>query len=210
MRETGRSQAIPVLGFTILCVVIGFFLLLPYYLGPDDLSSCQEKPVSNDLNDACRPSDAIVAISGGDTSARTEEAIKLYKNGWAPKLIFSGAAQDKSGPSNAEAMKQIALQEGVPENSILLEESSINTEENARNTQSLIKDNRLGRVILVTSAYHQRRASLEFRKRAGNEVVIFNHPVAHDKQWRDNWYATPAGWWLALGELVKVIGFYVS
>ena len=210
MRERGSSPAVPVIGATVLCFVVGFFLLLPYYLGPDDLSRCQEKPVANDLNDACRPSSAIVAISGGDTTARTEEAIKLYKNGWAPKLIFSGAAQDKSGPSNAAAMKQIAISEGVPEEAILIEEASVNTEENARNTRNLVKNNNLNRIILVTSAYHQRRASLEFRKRIGNEVVVFNHPVAHDKQWSSNWYATPAGWWLALGELVKVIGFYVS
>lgn len=210
MREKGASQAVPAIGITVLCIVVGFFLLLPYYLGPDDLSSCQDKPVVNDLNDACRPSDAIVAISGGDTAARTEEAIKLYKNGWAPKLIFSGAAQDKSGPSNAAAMKQIAIEKGVPEASILLEESSINTEENARNTQNLVKSNNLHRIVLVTSAYHQRRASLEFRKRAGNEIIVINHPVAQDKQWQNNWYETPVGWWLALGELIKVIGFYVS
>ena len=52
--------------------------------------------------------DVIVAVSGGDTQARTEEAVKLYKDGWSHNLIFSGAALDANGPSNARAMATIA------------------------------------------------------------------------------------------------------
>ena len=40
----------------------------------------------------CRKADAIVVVSGGDTNARTDEAIKLYKEGWAPLIVVSGAA----------------------------------------------------------------------------------------------------------------------
>lgn len=198
------------LGGIVLVFVILFFVLLPYYLGPDDLHSCPDTPNNNDLNSQCHTSDAIVAISGGDTKARTAEAIMLYKNGWAPKLIFSGAAQDKSGPSNAAAMKKQAITEGIPEEDILLEENAVNTEENAANTQALVRNNNLHSIIVVTSAYHQRRAGLEFQKRAGSDVTVVNHPVAHDRQWQASWYLTPSGLWLAASELVKVVGFYVS
>lgn len=191
--------------------MIVFLLILPFYLGPNDLAGCEKTPANNSPNSACRQADAIVAVSGGDTSARAKEAITLYKNDWAPQLIFSGAARDKSGPSNAEAMKRQAIASGVPERAVLIEETSVNTQENALNTQALIKNNSLQRVILVTSAYHQRRAGLEFRKRAAGEaVVVVNHPVRQDKQWRENWYLTPSGWWLAIGELVKIIGFYTG
>lgn len=209
-QNTNRSSSLPYIGLLVLIFAIFFFLLLPYYLGPNDLQRCGDKPDNNSLNDKCHSADAVVALSGGDTAARTSEAIKIYKNGWATKLIFSGAAQDKSGPSNAQAMKKQAISEGVDESNILIEELAVNTEENATNTQALIKNNNLHRIILVTSAYHQKRASLEFQKRAGNELEITNHPVAHDKQWIQNWYLTPVGWWLAGGELVKIIGFYVS
>ncbi len=197
-------------GIIAIVFVVAFFLLLPFYLGPDDLSQCGDTPDDKHVNQTCHSVDAIVAISGGDTTARTAEAIKLYQKGWAEKLIFSGAAQDKTGPSNAQAMKNQAEFNGVPPSAILIEETSVNTEENATNTQMLIRNNNVHRIVLVTSAYHQKRASLEFKKRAGSEVVVMNHPVAHDKQWRENWYLTPAGWWLAMGELVKIIGFYVS
>ncbi|MBI3494516.1 YdcF family protein [Candidatus Saccharibacteria bacterium] len=203
----GLSKSI---GIGVLIFAVAFFLILPYYLGPDDLNSCPQTPDNKGINDKCHSADAVVALSGGDTEARTSEAINLYKNGWAGKLIFSGAAQDKSGPSNAEAMKKQAVEAGVNPASILTEESAVNTQENAANTKTLIQTNNLHRIILVTSAYHQKRASLEFQKRTGNDLEITNHPVAHDKQWHQNWYLTPIGWWLAGGELVKIVGFYVS
>lgn len=209
-KKSNNFQFAQYIGGIVLVFSVLFFLILPYYLGPNDLQSCGEKPNNKSLNDKCHSADAIVAISGGDTAARTAEAIKLYKNGWANKLIFSGAAQDKSGPSNAEIMKKQAIFYDIPENNIIIEESSVNTHENASNTQALISANNLKRIILVTSAYHQKRASLEFQKRAGDSMIVINHPVANDKQWTKNWYITPAGWWLAVGELVKIIGFYVS
>lgn len=198
-------------GLGALIFVIGFFLIVPFYLGPDDLAGCGDMPDNENLNSGCHQVDAIVAISGGDTSARAEEAIKLYKNGWAPRLIFSGAALDKSGPSNAETMREQAIESGVPMNAILVEEESANTQENAANTHELIQENNLHRIILVTSAYHQRRAGLEFSKKTeATPLFVVNHPVRHDDQWSEQWYLTPSGWWLVMSELVKVTSFYVS
>src|SRR5688572_846628 len=59
--------------------------------------------------------DLIVAISGGETSQRTREAVRLYDEGYAPKLLFSGAAADRNGPSNAAAMRRYAIIQGVPD-----------------------------------------------------------------------------------------------
>lgn len=181
-----------------LAVIVG----LPRYLGPDDLSHCPSRP---DQQPACQPADAIIAISGGDTSARADEAIKLYRAGWAPLMIFSGAAQDKSGPSNAEVMRARAEAQGVPAADILIENLATNTAENAKNTLTISRNYELNRIILVTSAYHQRRASLEFRSFFGSSIQVVNHPVAHDAQWSRLWWLTPVGWWLALSELAKII-----
>lgn len=177
------------------------------YLAPDGLNHCKAQP--SEQTD-CTRVDAIVAISGGDTSARTAQAIALYKNDWADLLIFSGAAQDKTGPSNAEAMKRQALAAGIPESVIEIEETSENTQQNAVNTTDLFQSKDIKSVILVTSAYHQRRAGLEFGQRAGTTIKIVNHPVASDNQWSPWWWTTPTGWWLALSELFKIIAFYIG
>jgi uncharacterized SAM-binding protein YcdF (DUF218 family) len=206
-----RFGSVKYVGIIVLFFVIGFFILVPYYLGPDDLAGCGETPDNHSINTGCHQVDAIVAISGGDTSARAQEAIKLYKNGWASHLVFSGAALDKTGPSNATAMRKEAVANGVPLHAIMIEEESVNTEENAANSLALIQQQGFHRIILVTSAYHQRRASLEFdKKTVGMPLFIVNHPVRHDDQWSETWYLTPSGWWLTVSELVKVAGFYVS
>lgn len=150
-----------------------------------------------------------MVVSGGDTNARTDEAIALYKNGWATTLVLSGAAQDKTGLSNAAAMRMRALEAGVPQTAMYVDEFSENTQQNAENSLSIFERHGFERVILVTSGYHQRRASLEFEKRSGN-VEVLNHPLLHDKDWSLWWWLTPRGWWLAGGELVKVIAFYAQ
>lgn len=171
------------------------------FLSPDDLLTCQNLPSEN--RPECFSADAIVAVSGGDTTARTAEAIKLYQNGWAPILIFSGAAYDKTGPSNAEVMKKAALEADIPEQDIIVESYGETTKQNAEKTTDILDQQRIRSLILVTSGYHQRRASIEFSKRAP-EVNIINHPVPHDKHWPSWWWANPYSWYLAVSELVKI------
>lgn len=189
-------------------LIVGVFIIvilaivgLTFYLQPNDLASCEEAPSPAG---SCTKVDAIVAISGGDTNARTDEAIRLYKNGWANKLVFSGAALDADSPSNASVMKQRAMEAGVPAKQIFIDELAENTEQNAKNSGKIFAAQKVNTVILVTSGYHQRRASMEFNEFAGN-VLIKNKPVAVDKDWSPWWWATPWGWWLALGELAKGI-----
>lgn len=194
---------------TIISIVAAFIMTvvaLSIYLTPNDFSGCSERPGDT----PCNTADAIVAVSGGDTVARTEEAIVLYQNGWAPKLVFSGAAQDKSGPSNAEAMRRQALKKGVPDADIIIEEESATTKQNAEKTGTIFTENNISSVILVTSAYHQRRASLEFESRLGSDVTLRNHPVLRDNQWSGFWWITPTGWYLAIGEFIKIIAFYTG
>ncbi len=189
-----------------ILIVSGIFALLvlalvPGFLGPDDLSGCSQP----DLTSHCKAADAIIAVSGGDTTSRTNTAISLYKAGWAPKLILSGGAQDTSGPSNASAMKKQAISEGVPQSVIMTEGTSQNTEQNAKNTDSLVQQIGAKRVILVTSVYHQRRAYMEFKVKLGPSVQVVNHPAVVDDNWTRFWWLTPNGWFLALEELGKIL-----
>lgn len=162
-------------GFPILVVAIGAGGVIGagFFLSPQN---------------ALEKSDVIIAISGGETRQRVAEAVQLYKDDWAPLLIMSGAARD-DGPSNALTMQNMAIAAGVPKNKILIEESAVNTAANAKFVQDIIQDNKFTKVILVTSPYHQRRASLAFTKALqGLPVKIINHSST-DSIWRKN------GWW---------------
>ncbi len=167
----------------------GFFFGVGYYLSPQ-----------NSLAKA----DAVVAISGGETTARTAEAIRLYKTGWAPTLIFSGAAADANGPSNAQSMAKEAIAAGVPPTAVYLDELAANTRQNAAGVAKIVKDQDLHSIILVTSPYHQRRASITFGRALGQGFPILNHS-SYDAKWRrSHWWATPTSRALTFAELQKV------
>lgn len=190
------------IGFGVIVVVA--IIGISVYLSPDDIKDCLKPGV-----DLCQKADAIVVVSGGDTNARTDEAIKLYKGGWAPIIIMSGAAADKSGPSNARQMYKRAMENNVPSEALLIEESSETTKQNATEVNKILTKRGARRVILVTSGYHMRRALLEFQAQLDG-VAVIPHPVSQDRHWSGFWWLTPWGWWLAVGELVKIAVFTVG
>lgn len=152
--------------------------------------------------DELKEVDAIIAISGGDTTARAEQATKLYEEGWADEIIFSGAALDPLSPSNAQVMREFAEHSGIPDEVINIEESAQNTAQNASNSQEIVQEYDFDSIILVTSPYHQRRAYLEFRDKLGPDVEIINYPVDSDN-WSKTWWLTPSGWYTTASETVK-------
>jgi uncharacterized SAM-binding protein YcdF (DUF218 family) len=148
--------------------------------------------------------DAIVAISGGETQARTAEAVALYKAGWAPVLIFSGAAADPTGPSNARAMATTAEGDGVPASAVLLDETSVDTSQNATDVAAIVHQHNYHSIILVTSPYHQRRAEIAFHRALGSSFPIVNHS-SYDQLWRrSDWWVTAYSRSLTYSELKKV------
>jgi uncharacterized SAM-binding protein YcdF (DUF218 family) len=188
-------------------VLIAGIAAISVYLQPNDFIGCGDAPSIG--SEKCEKADAIVVVSGGDTNARTDEGIRLFENGWASAIVFSGAAQDKSGPSNAAAMRLRAVQAGVPTTVIYAEENAATTEENAQNTRTIFEDNNFDTIILVTSGYHERRSELEFKKSNPN-VTVLNHPLLTDKDWSFYWWSTPRGWWLAGSELLKITIFHIQ
>jgi uncharacterized SAM-binding protein YcdF (DUF218 family) len=134
-------------------------------------------------------SDAIIVISGDENLARLGEGLRLWREDWAPRLIFSGAARE--GPvSNAEDMRRRAVANGVPAASILLDEQGADTYGNALNTRRLMEAHGLRSAILVTSPYHLQRAGMTFAGAyRGSNIRIITR-AAPDSDWRKR------SWWL--------------
>lgn len=156
------------------------------------------------VTDPLAKADVIVAISG-DTGPRTEAAVALWKQGYAPLLLFSGASLDPASVSSAELMKREAVRMGVPDSAILVEPKSATTEENAERVAELMSAQRLRTAILVTSPYHQRRASVLFARSFAPAGLSFINEPAADPSWDPNtWWLSDASRRLALIELVKL------
>ncbi len=82
---------------------------------------------------------------------------ELYHAGVAPTLLVSGgdASIFGEGPQEAATMKRVAMDLGVPEPAIRLEDRSRTTYENLVETRRLLGP---ARIVLVTSAAHIPRA----------------------------------------------------
>ena len=157
-----------------------------------------------DLEDPLKPADVIVALSG-DTGARTETAVDLWKRQLAPIIIFAGASEDPNSVASAELMKRDAIAQGVREASIIVEPTSTSTQENARLVADLMKSRGLSSAILVTSPYHQRRASNLFSNTFGLANLTFSNYPARDPQWDPNtWWLREPARTLTVIELVKL------
>lgn len=135
-----------------------------------------------------QPSDAIVVISGDEQMARFQEGVSLYERGMGKYLVFSGAAFD-NGTSNADVMRDLAVQRGVPDAAILEEPLGEDTWGNAVYTLQVLQKHDLRSAILVTSPYHARRAKMTFDAAYSGSGIALKVHAAPDSQWRK------LGWW---------------
>lgn len=134
--------------------------------------------------------DAIVVLGGNtangrvnwflpydkDTAVvRVDTAIRLYQAHRAPKVVLSGGALE-GDVSEARGMAFVMKQEGVPEEALLLENSSRTTYENAMLTEEELKEHNFGKVLLVTSALHMPRAMAAFSKQGVSAIAASTPP----------------------------------
>ena len=178
----------------IVCLVVSLPIFIGWYLSPQD-------PIEK--------ADVIVTVSGGDNHARIRKTVELYKEGWAPVILYSGAAAEGE-VSNAEAMRNISVKMGVPKADILIEEASEDTGQNAEFSSAIIKEKDFRSMILVTSPYHQRRTMELFKKQLGEDFKIVNRSAV-DEDWRKKgWWEDEQGRILTVGELGKIFINYIQ
>jgi uncharacterized SAM-binding protein YcdF (DUF218 family) len=114
-------------------------------------------------------SDAIMVLCSHDTSV-AKYAARLFLEGWAPLLIFSGGAgaitQRLFSEPEADRFAAIAISLGVPADRIIVENQSTNTGENVRFTRQLLAARAIEvqTFILVQKPYMERRTFATFRK----------------------------------------------
>lgn len=141
---------------------------------------------------ATQPVDAIVVLGGaiapqliGDTrgrlhrgSDRLREAALLFHAGCAPRLLASagGGIEPPAMAREADATRALLAELGIPLSALIVEDQSRTTAENAHySARALGTGEHRPRILLVTSAWHLRRAVPLF-EREGFEVL----PVGAD------------------------------
>lgn len=142
-------------------------------------------------NDCLSVSDAIILLEG-DGFDRFRKAVSLYKQGQAPKIVFSGNITDYDYGSYpfAEVLPRM-LEAGVPEEDIIHEDKSLNTREQAVEVVRMAQERGWKKLILVASHEHQYRAYLTFLREvldSKSGITLYNAPARNldwfvDKGW---------------------------
>ena len=129
------------------------------------------------------PADAIVVLAGGvgesgragvGVQERVSKAVSLFRDGVAPRVIISSGFVFTL--REAEVMKAIAVDNGVPADAIILEERAANTFENVQFTSEILRNMGWRRIALVSSPYHMRRATMTWHKVAPDIEVVPTPP----------------------------------
>lgn len=117
--------------------------------------------------------------------SRINQAVTLYKNHYAPKILMSGGTDKEDNKNEAETMKQIAIEVGVPATNILMEKQSTSTYENLRFSQKILTKAGLHSVIIVTDPYTNARAGLVASKLHYNYSLSpdMNTPCSHSSDY---------------------------
>lgn len=92
-------------------------------------------------------------------AARLNEAITVYKQGYAPLILVSGG-KGKEGYSEAHVMANYLITHGIPKQVIIQDEMGINTRATAKNTWQYMVSNHLSSVIVISQYYHIPRIRL--------------------------------------------------
>lgn len=170
---------------------------------------------------ALSSADAIVVLSGSSTYIeRTQKAAELHRQGRAPLVLLTDD-QTRGGWSSAlqrnpyfvERARDELIKQGVPAEKIRIVPGLASS---THDEVLLIKDyataQGLRSLLVVTSAYHSRRALRSLRQTfAGTETTIGLEPVPPGVQTPSPafWWLQPVGWRSVGGEYVKLIYYWL-
>ena len=174
-----------------LSIFVGIWTLIFYFLctglTADIFMGKLEKVYKPPVEVEETGADVIVLLGGGafrdvqdvegegtlasSAASRLLTAVRLQKLLDLPIILSGGQVYSDSG-AEAEISGRILKSLGVPEEKILLETKSVNTTQNAIYSAEIMREKNFHKPLVVTSAFHMRRAALNF-SRQGFEIIPY-------------------------------------
>ncbi len=136
-----------------------------------------------------RPADAAVVFGArvhedGEASGalldRTVTACELYRAGLVRKLVLSGGQGPDEPVSEPSVMRQIALDQGLPAEALIVDDGGGNTRATIHNLDAIARKHGLSTFLMVSHDYHLSRIQLMCR-RSGFDV--FTVPARETVPW---------------------------
>ncbi len=166
--------------------------------------------------------DAIVILSGSSTYIeRAGWAAQLYGEGRAPLILLTDDGliggwdhREDRNPHYYEMTAKRLQQQGVPKDRIqVIPGLALGTYEESLLIRDYASAHNLKKILIVTSAYHSRRALWSMRRAcegSGIEVGIDSPPPGWQTPTPGLWWAHRWGWKVVGGEYVKMIYYWTK
>ncbi|MDO1509697.1 MULTISPECIES: YdcF family protein [unclassified Neisseria] len=152
-------------------LLIGWLILMIWIY----MSALQTRSIRKD---EIRPADAALVLGNAVNKdgrpnpclrSRVAAAAELYHADKVPKLVVAGGT-DSDGSNEAQHMKAIAIELGVPESRIAMEGKSENTYENIRFSSVQLTNN--SNVVIVSADFHLQRALWLAEREWGDQKML--------------------------------------
>jgi uncharacterized SAM-binding protein YcdF (DUF218 family) len=173
------------------------------------------------VSDELPRADAVVVLAGSAAyQERTRRAAELVQEGRAPKVVLtndnllSGWSNElQRNPLFVERAAEELRRAGVAGAQVeTLPQAVSSTHDEAVLLRQYAEAHGLRSVLVVTSAYHSRRALWTFRKvfeGSGISVGLVNVPPGEQSPPEATWWLYARGWKSVAGEYLKLIYYWV-
>ncbi len=162
--------------------------------------------------------DVIVVLSGSSAFVeRTQLAAQLYAAGCSRKVLLTNdnrqggwLSSEQRNPFFYERARWELERLGVPRSSIEVISTPVNsTQEEALVLSNYADSKGLTSMLIVTSAYHSRRALRTFRRVVKDHVTVGLAAVPPGWQTPkpSTWWLSSRGWQIVPGEYLKLVGY---
>ena len=124
--------------------------------------------------------DAII-VFGSYNPIVANRATEIFKEGWAPIIVFSGNRSDSTltwDKTEAQTMADVAVSLGVPKDKILIESEAKNSGENVRFSKALLAKHDIHpkKIIAIQKPYAERRAYVTVKAQWPEVNVVVTSP----------------------------------
>ena len=181
---------------TILCLITLGILV---YLGIVAYVCIREKQVTTTVP-APEDYDAIVVLGAqvkpeGEPSVQLAWRLDAAVEAWRAKnvpVVVCGAQGKDEPDAEAHVMKDYLAAKGIPEDSIHMDDTSFNTNQNLTNAGKILNELEIGKVLIVTSDYHAPRA-MALAGDMGIKAVGLGSPCKAE-YWAKNHFREALAW----------------
>ncbi|MBN8201230.1 YdcF family protein [Bacillus sp. NTK034] len=181
----------------------------PSHLNEDDISKLLYYGIEDNLQNG-----DLIFVPGSSKAAkyRLPQAIRLYQEGRASKLLFSGGVKWPGDElTEAEMLMKKAIGYGIPSKDLFIENISLHTKENVL-ASMLVMDRMCGlenisNIIIVTAPFHMRRLHMTLLtympKWIHYSLVCSDDGATGKEQWMQDHYGRKR----VLNEAGKIIDY---